>query len=82
MIADLSDARRAVKWWLPADDRDVTGGLVVADTAGKPSCVWHGAMNRVHPVDMVYRCSEFQCGVGAQVVSAPVIVLQSQPCPN
>jgi hypothetical protein len=66
-IADLSDDRRDKKPWLPADDRDVTNGLVVADRFGKPACVWHGAMNRVDPIRRLYRCSEQRCGVGAEV---------------
>jgi hypothetical protein len=68
-ITDLSDDRRPNKPWLPSDDRDVTTGLVSADAAGKPQCGRHGSMNRVHPVERVYRCSEFRCGVGAQVSS-------------
>lgn len=68
MITDLSDARRANKPWLPTDDRDVTNGLVIEDASGKPSCIWHGAMNRVNPIEKIYRCQEYQCGVGAQVV--------------
>lgn len=70
MIADLSDDRRAKKPWLPADDRDVTNGLVFADEHGKPECKVHGAMNRVDPVRRLYRCQEMYCGVGAEVVSA------------
>jgi hypothetical protein len=65
MIRDLSDERRDKKPWLPPDDRDVTNGLVIADTTGKPACVRHGAMNRVHPTEPIYRCSEQYCGVGA-----------------
>ncbi|MCA1824471.1 MAG: hypothetical protein LC640_09470 [Frankia sp.] len=68
-IADLSDARRASKA-LPADDRDVTNGLVVQDSDGRPRCLRHGAMNRVHPTERFYRCSELHCGVGAQVVGS------------
>jgi len=71
MIADLSDARRPAKPWLPADDRDVTGGLVVEDDWGKPACVRHGAMNRVDRHERYYRCSEQYCGVGAMVIEAP-----------
>ncbi len=71
-IIDLSDERRAAKTWLPADDRDVTNGLVVADSWGKPACVAHGAMNRISPPNdtgsRLYRCSE--CGVGAALVDA------------
>jgi hypothetical protein len=64
LLLDLSDARRAVKDWLPADDRDVTNGLVVMGHDG-PRCIRHGAMNRVHPIEPIYRCSEYRCGVGA-----------------
>lgn len=67
-VVDLSDDRRTKKDWLPADDRDVTNGLVVTDKWGKPACVRHGAMNRVHPYELIYRCSEMKCGVGAQLV--------------
>ncbi|WP_374112099.1 hypothetical protein [Pseudonocardia sp. TRM90224] len=66
-LTDLSDARRANKTWLPDDDGDVTTGLVLQDEASKPACRRHGAMNRVHPVEHIYRCSEFRCGVGARV---------------
>lgn len=66
-VVDLSDERRALKPWLPADDRDVTTGLVVPTLDG-PRCVLHGAMNRVHPMERFYRCSEQRCGVGAQIV--------------
>jgi hypothetical protein len=66
-VVDLSDDRRANKPWLPADDRDVSNGLVF-DQSGKPACRDHGAMNRVDPIRRLYRCSEFRCGVGAEVV--------------
>lgn len=66
---DLTDARRANKPWLPADDRDVTvNHLVVLDDHGKPACIRHGAMNRVHPFSLIYRCSEQYCGVGAELL--------------
>jgi hypothetical protein len=68
MIIDLSDERRHNKPWLPEDDHDVSNGLVLADAEGKPQCWWHGAMNRVDPIRRIYRCSEFRCGVGAEVV--------------
>ena len=70
MIIDLQDDRRAAKTWLPhpGDDRDVTNGLVTEDGDGKPRCWRHGAMNRVDPVRGIYRCSEFRCGTGAEVV--------------
>ena len=67
MIADLPDARRGAKPWLPADDRDVSNGLVTEDAWGLPQCHLHGAMNRVHPAERYYRCQEQGCGVGAQV---------------
>lgn len=67
-IIDLPDQRRTNKPWLPADDRDVTNGLVIADSFSKPACIWHGVMNRVDPVRRIYRCSEFQCGVGAEMI--------------
>jgi len=70
VIIDLQDDRRAAKPWLPADDRDVTGGLVIEDRHGKPACVRHGAMNRVDRFRRVYRCQEHRCGVGAEVVEA------------
>jgi hypothetical protein len=70
-MVDLSDDRRANKPWLPADDRDVTGGLVSADSWGLPSCTWHGAMNRISSEGRLYRCSESQCGVGAQMIELP-----------
>jgi hypothetical protein len=68
-VIDLSDNRRGNKPWLPTDDRDVTNGLVVTDQSGKPACVRHGAMNRVDQYRAVYRCSEFRCGVGAEVAA-------------
>lgn len=68
ILTDLQDSRRDKKPWLPADDRDVTGGLVVLDGWGKPACVRHGAMNRVDPVRLIYRCQEMYCGVGAELV--------------
>lgn len=71
VIVDLSDDRRDKKTWLPADDRDVTGGLVTEDEHGKPACALHGAMNRVDRHRRVYRCSEMRCGVGAEVVDGP-----------
>lgn len=67
MIVDLSDERRAAKPGLPTDDRDVTNALVVKDSIawdGRPCCVTHGAMNRVDPVEYLYRCQ--MCGVGAR----------------
>lgn len=67
-LADLQDDRRAAKPWLPSDDRDVTGGLVLAGPDGKPCCKRHGAMNRVDPFRLVYRCQEMRCGVGAELV--------------
>jgi hypothetical protein len=70
MIIDLQDDRRAQKTWLPypGDDRDVTNGLVHEDKYGKPACWRHGAMNRVDPFRRIYRCSEYRCGAGAEVV--------------
>lgn len=68
MLIDLSDDRRGAKPWLPDDDRDVTAGRVVEDDDGKPACKLHGAMNRVDPIRRIYRCQEFRCGVGAEVV--------------
>ena len=52
-LFDIGDDRRAGKAGLPADDRDVTNGLVIPDEywKGKPCCVRHGAMNRVDPVE-------------------------------
>jgi hypothetical protein len=67
-VIDLSDDRRDNKPWLPVDDRDVTNGLVFADDQGRPRCRDHGAMNRVDQIRKLYRCSEFRCGVGAEVV--------------
>ena len=67
-LIDLADARRSNKPWLPADDRDFTARRVLPDSAGKPCCRRHGAMNRVHRFEYIYRCSEFRCGVGARVV--------------
>jgi hypothetical protein len=69
MLIDLQDDRRAAKTWLPDDDRDVTNGLVEADPEGRPRCVRHGAMNRVDEYRQIYRCSEFRCGVGAEIVA-------------
>lgn len=70
---DLDDARRANKPWLPADDRDVTvNHLVVLDEHRKPACIRHGAMNRVHPVALIYRCSESYCGVGGELIRTRV----------
>jgi hypothetical protein len=67
-MVDLPDARREAKPWLPSDDRDVTNGLVIPGPMGKPACSRHGAMNRVDPVRSIWRCSEFRCGVGAELV--------------
>lgn len=69
-LDDMSDERRAGKPGLPADDRDVTNGLVVRDRAwgGRPNCVIHGAMNRVDAVEHIYRCQ--MCGVGARWLPA------------
>ena len=64
-VVDLTDERRSAKPWLPADDRDVTNGLVYEDDWAKPACQRHGAMNRIDPHERVYRCTE--CGVGARV---------------
>lgn len=75
-MLDIGDDRRSAKAWLPADDRDVTSGLVVKDDTGKPACVTHGAMNRVDPHRRMYRCQ--QCGVGAELVIQPV----PQPMPR
>jgi hypothetical protein len=69
-LTDLPDDRRSNKPWLPIDDRDVMTGLVSADAGGKPCCIRHGSMNRVHPFERVYRCSEFRCGVGAQLLES------------
>ena len=68
ILTDLSDARRAAKPWLPADDRDVTAGRVTIGPMGKPACWRHGAMNRVDPIRSLWRCSEMYCGVGAEMV--------------
>jgi hypothetical protein len=78
-IVDLSDERRSKKPWLPADDRDVTNGLVVEDEYGKPACVRHGAMNRVDPFRRIYRCSEMYCGVGAEIIPWPGGSVRAQP---
>jgi hypothetical protein len=67
-LTDLSDARRALKSTLGEDDRDVTNERVKEDENGLPVCVLHGAMNRVHPTEQYWRCSEWHCGVGAQIV--------------
>jgi hypothetical protein len=71
-LEDLGDDRRAGKAGLPADDRDVTNGLVVPDDDsrwdGKPWCVQHGAMNRIDPLQPLYRCQ--MCGVGARFISS------------
>jgi hypothetical protein len=71
LLLDLSDERRAGKPGLPADDRDVTNGLVVrgpVEWDGRPNCVRHGAMNAIAPPaedeHRIYRC--YSCGVGAQ----------------
>lgn len=66
-LCDLSDARRDKKPWLVQDDRDVTNGFVGLDSLGKPSCLLHGSMNRVHPTERIYRCSDFRCGMGAML---------------
>ncbi len=68
MLVDLPDNRRGQKGSLAGDDRDVTNGLVVSDTSGYPRCIRHGAMNRVHPIEHYYRCSEWHCGVGAELL--------------
>jgi hypothetical protein len=70
-VIDLPDDRRGNKPWLPADDRDVTNGLVAlvgSDVGWYPHCRRHGAMNRVDPHRSIWRCSEFRCGVGAELV--------------
>lgn len=68
-MVDLSDERRSKKSWLPQNGgADVTDGLVYQDRWGKPVCREHGAMNRVHPVERYYRCSEMRCGVGARLL--------------
>jgi hypothetical protein len=74
-LEDLGDDRRAGKAGLPADDRDVTNGLVVPDQywKGKPRCVRHGAMNRVDPVEQIFRCQ--MCGVGARWIAPEHIKL-------
>lgn len=64
VLVDLPDERRSAKS-LPADDRDVTNGLVITDSWGLPACVAHGAMNRIDPIERIYRCQ--MCGVGARV---------------
>jgi hypothetical protein len=81
MLADLQDDRRALKTWLPDDDRDVTSGRVTEGPDGKPRCALHGAMNRVDPVRSLWRCSEFRCGVGAEIVTgeAPGLELSKPP---
>lgn len=70
VLRDISDARRAAKPWLPADDRDVTSGRVQWETYAYadghfPACATHGAMHRIDPVEHIYRCAE--CGVGCRV---------------
>jgi hypothetical protein len=69
-LDDITDDRRSAKPWLPADDRDVTNGLVTPDPlwGGRPSCVRHGAMNRIDPTEKLYRCQV--CGVGARWLPA------------
>jgi hypothetical protein len=74
-LVDLSDERRAVKTWLPSDDRDVSNGLVIIDSGlpgqplkTRPRCKLHGSMNRVDPIRRIYRCSD--CGVGAEAVGS------------
>ncbi len=73
-LEDLGDDRRAGKAGLPADDRDVTNGLVVPDDDsrwdGRPWCVQHGAMSRIDRVEPLYRCQ--MCGVGARWISSKV----------
>jgi hypothetical protein len=69
MLIDLQDDRRAAKTWLPGDDRDVTSGRVTRGADGKPRCARHGAMNRVDKIRSLWRCSEFRCGVGAEIVT-------------
>lgn len=65
-LVDLPDARRDKKPFLPEDDRDVTNGYVILEE-GHPVCVLHGDMNRVHPYEPYWRCSEQYCGVGAEL---------------
>lgn len=67
-LIDVSDERRGNKPWLPPDDKDVTAGRVTLDAHGKPACARHGAMNRVDKYRAIYRCSEYRCGVGAELV--------------
>ena len=74
MLADLQDDRRAAKTWLPDDDRDVTSGRVTGDADGKPRCARHGAMNRVDQHRSIWRCSEFRCGVGAEIVPDQAVI--------
>jgi hypothetical protein len=66
-LLDLADERRSAKPWLPEDDRDVTNGHVVLGEDGKPSCRLHGAMNRVDQYELIYRCMNGHCGVGARL---------------
>lgn len=67
-LVDLSDERRYAKPWLPEDDRDVTNGHVILDRHGKPACKLHGAMNRVDRYELIYRCMNEKCGVGARLI--------------
>jgi hypothetical protein len=71
-LVDLSDERRSAKSWLPEDDRDVTNGHVILDQHSKPACKLHGAMNRVDQYELIYRCMNEKCGVGARVVNDDV----------
>ena len=70
-LVDLSDERRAAKTWLPADDHDVSRGDVYLDECSKPACRLHGAMNRVDPHELIYRCMNERCGMGARLERVP-----------
>lgn len=69
-LLNLPDSRRDKKPFLPPDDRDVSNGFVllgVTDRGYHAICLLHGAMNRVHPYEPYWRCSEQFCGLGAEV---------------
>lgn len=77
-IFDLSDERRAAKTWLPQSDKDVTEGRVILrgyEIATRivpyPTCVKHGAMNRLSANANIWRCSECAVGCEFQPASDP-----------
>ena len=75
-IFDMPDNGRSKKPWLPTDDRDVSGGIVILKdgwpwcTRLGPTGVQHGHMLCVSKDARVFRCNPgepFYCGTGCKV---------------